>query len=556
MSSSNGPRALRSRWSASSTIAAVAVAVGLASCGGGDSAETSAMRADASAAVMPAREQPLVLRLPDASELFDWAERAYAQYFPSHQANGFFAPYTYRYYPETGNYVGLAGDTVAVLGPLSGGEVLVVGKLGEFTCQVLPAECAAPTITLQPQARAVIAPATASFSVAASGEPAPAFRWQSSSDGGTTFVDIPGATAAIYTTPPTTTAGSGVLYRVVLSNAAGSLTSAAAVLTVHASASDYASAPLPATLTTPRAMHAATLLSDGQVLITGGFAAGTFPAPALNSAELYDPATRSFTSLAARMKSPRTSHATARLPDGRVLITGGQVDTNDGDGTDIAEIYDPATRSFTMLAAHMKSPRGAHSATTLASGKVLLASGYYQGPGTLKSDAELYDPATQVFTALAARMVLLRGDGHAAALLADGRVMISGGVSTSPRGVTTDTAEVYDPAIGSFSALPARMTTPRGLHRASTLPSGEVLLSGGSPGLTPGGGTVFRSTEAYDPTTQTFMVLAATLVTPRAAHTATVLADGSVLLTGGIGVLADGNLAVRNDAEVMKPPAR
>jgi len=72
----------------------------------------------------------------------DWAELAYPHLFPSHRQNEQLHPYTYRFYPESGNYLGVAGDTIYVLGPVSGGSLLEVGKLAEFACQVLPAECA------------------------------------------------------------------------------------------------------------------------------------------------------------------------------------------------------------------------------------------------------------------------------------------------------------------------------------------------------------------------------------------------------------------------------
>lgn len=80
-------------------------------------------------------------RMPSAGELFDWAERTYPAYFPSHRANQSLSPYVFRFYPETGNYVGLDGDTVMILGPLSGGVLLVVGRVSDFACQVVPAEC-------------------------------------------------------------------------------------------------------------------------------------------------------------------------------------------------------------------------------------------------------------------------------------------------------------------------------------------------------------------------------------------------------------------------------
>lgn len=80
---------------------------------------------------------------PTPTQLFDWAEGAYPGFFPGHEANRSAAPYVYRYYPSTGNHVGVANQEVYVLGPVSGGQLLHVGALGDFTCRVLPSQCVA-----------------------------------------------------------------------------------------------------------------------------------------------------------------------------------------------------------------------------------------------------------------------------------------------------------------------------------------------------------------------------------------------------------------------------
>ena len=95
-----------------------------------------------------------------------------------------------------------------------------------------PATTVAPTITTQPAAASVVAPGTATFTVVASGTPSPSYQWQRSTDGGTTFTNIAGATGASYTTAATTTGVSGHRFRVVLSNSTGSATSTAAALSV------------------------------------------------------------------------------------------------------------------------------------------------------------------------------------------------------------------------------------------------------------------------------------------------------------------------------------
>jgi len=75
--------------------------------------------------------------VPTPTELMDWAERTYPQFFPSVQPNVIAPPYVYRHYAQTGNYVGVAGTDVYVLGPVSGGALLRVGSLADFAPQVL-----------------------------------------------------------------------------------------------------------------------------------------------------------------------------------------------------------------------------------------------------------------------------------------------------------------------------------------------------------------------------------------------------------------------------------
>lgn len=520
----------------------------ITACGGGTEADNTPSPRTAAQG-----KQALAVRTPGANDLFDWAEKAYPAFFPSHQANQSSPPYIYRYYPETGNYLGLDGNSVAVLGPISGGVVLPVGQADDFACRVYPADCSSPTLAAAPVNQRVVAPAAARFAVTASGTPTPSCQWQLSTNAGGSFANISGATGCSYSTPATSVADSGQQYRVVVSNAAGSITSAAATLTVFPAIGSYGFTALGTTMSTPRAMHTATLLADGRVLIAGGFGSGVFPSPALNTAELYDPATNSFTPLAARMRSVRTAHTATRLPNGQVLLTGGQP-TNDGDGMATAEIYDPVSKTFSSVAAPMASPRGGHAAVLLASGRVLLIGGFYQGPGTLKSDAELFDPATQTFTALAARMVRLRAS-HRAATLPSGQVLITGGGAS---GAGIDAAELFDPASQSFIALPARMSAARAAPESTLLPGDQVLITGGATAYSPTATLALKSAEVFDPTTQTFTPIAATMGTARMGHAGVLLTNGAVLLTGGGGSNGTG-LTVLNTGELFKvlpPPVK
>lgn len=94
----------------------------------------------------------------------------------------------------------------------------------------------APAITGQPANVSKVAPATATFTVAATGTPAPTVQWQKQEAAGSTWADIAGATNLSYTTPPTVVAtDNGDKYRAVLNNTDGTATSNTAVLTVTAS---------------------------------------------------------------------------------------------------------------------------------------------------------------------------------------------------------------------------------------------------------------------------------------------------------------------------------
>ncbi len=97
-----------------------------------------------------------------------------------------------------------------------------------------PSAPVTPSITTAPANQSVTEPAAASWTIVASGTPAPALQWQLSTDAGTTWADIPGATAATYTLQPTSLADDGKRVRVIVSSTAASVTSGEATLTVVA----------------------------------------------------------------------------------------------------------------------------------------------------------------------------------------------------------------------------------------------------------------------------------------------------------------------------------
>jgi hypothetical protein len=280
-------------------------------------------------------------------------------------------------------------------------------------------------------------------------------------------------------------------------------------------------------MSTPRMDHTATLLPNGKVLIAGGDLSNSIDSISVSaSAELYDPATRAFTPTGS-MTIPRSGHTAMLVADGKVLIVGG----NSGKSA-TAELYDPSTGTFTPTGS-MTSPR-AFSATLLADGRVLAtgcvipcSNPSLYVPGTNAAVAELYDPTTGSFATIGtppgppdyAR-------GYVSTLLADNRVLITGGCQ----------AQVFDPATGMFSvtggmaaqcscycADPFRCSFY--YYTATLLADAKILFVGS-------GEDAPVDVELYDPAAGTFVSLSTIGLD---YSTATLMPDGTVLLTGSDG---------------------
>ena len=217
------------------------------------------------------------------------------------------------------------------------------------------------------------------------------------------------------------------------------------------------------------------------------------------------------------MSDTRAAHTATLLRDGRVLIVGG---LSTGAGT--AELFDPATRSFSRTGSPL-GPRASHTATLLPDGRVLIAGGYN---GRFLASTEIYDPAREAFTA--GPILLEPRMDHLTIGLRDGRMLVIGGQGSESSFLAT--AELFDPATLGFSST-GSMSVPRASHVAALLQDGSVVVIGGHAGRHENI-QLYASAERYDPSRGTFVPTGA-MTRRRHKHSALVLSDGQVLITGG-----------------------
>jgi len=267
-------------------------------------------------------------------------------------------------------------------------------------------------------------------------------------------------------------------------------------------------------LTLGRTYHTATLLSDGKVLVVAGLDAQI---NRITSAEVYSPGTGTWR-VTGSLAVGRSSHSAVLLHDGRVLVAAGV------DGGAVAELYDPATGTWSQTGSLSIARNYGQTMTVLADGKVLIVGGL---AGTELATAELWDPATGLWTPTGSLTTGGR-QYHTATLLPDGKVLVAGGYNPTLVFGALASAELYDPALGTWRAT-GSLNIGHRRHTATLLPNGTVLVASGQFL------SEITTAEIYDPATETWTVTGS-LHTPRIADSATLLSDGNVLVAGGYNI--------------------
>jgi len=307
----------------------------------------------------------------------------------------------------------------------------------------------------------------------------------------------------------------------------------------------------------PRAWATATLLPSGLVLVAGGLCPGSTtngcptvedPSGAIADAELYDPRTGKWTATGT-MFSPRFEHTAVLLADGRVLVAGAELAPDRLIAS--TELYDPAAGRW-RAAGDLFIPRWQQFAVALPDGGALVAGGYGATSPTahgLSNSVELFNPGTGTWHT-GPKLLVGRAQGGAATLLQNGTVLIAGGDGGGDHMLAS--AELYDPITGARTT--GAMSTTRVEFASAAMPDGRLLVMGGFD--VPGTGKLLSSAEIYDPAAGAWFD-AGSMASARFDFTATLLEDGTVLVTGGSAVAGNAPLpgadAVSPLAEIYAP---
>jgi Galactose oxidase, central domain len=241
------------------------------------------------------------------------------------------------------------------------------------------------------------------------------------------------------------------------------------------------------------------------------------------------------------MISARDGHTATILTNGKILAAGG---TNNGVALTSTELYNPAAGTWASTGS-MNVARTLARAVLLSNGSVLVMGGCVNDClSATTNSAELYNPTAGTFTA-SGSMVQARAE-FGATLLANGQVLVAGGCTAydvNGCAATTNKAEIYNPATGTWKATGA-LRGARHAMTATLLPSGKVLVAGGATAAS----DAINSSEIYDPTAKTW-TLGLKMVTARSDYASIMLGTGKVLFTGGENI---NGVSIKN-AELYNP---
>lgn len=297
---------------------------------------------------------------------------------------------------------------------------------------------------------------------------------------------------------------------------------AAAMITAEAQAqSNVVTYPTAGEMATYHMVHRMLPLPDGRLLLQGDVIP---PSVGTNTVEVYNPESRTFQRVGQQL-ALRWQDTSAILHDGRLLIVGGRTNSPNSDVVGTAELLDPVS-GLTTPTGSLNIPRTTARAITLQDGRVLIIGGTPFGPNGTSLASELYDPEIELFTLCGGLIINRPASAVSATVLQDGRVLVAGG--STPIG---ENAELFDPETETFQ-LTGAMVARRYNHTATLLPDGRVVFIGGLSTFAPAPPVLTNLVEVFDPVTETFSALG-TINTPRRNHTATLLPDGKIVITGG-----------------------
>ncbi len=223
------------------------------------------------------------------------------------------------------------------------------------------------------------------------------------------------------------------------------------------------------------------------------------------------------------------AHSATLLKDGRVLLAGGLIYETGAKGSAKAWIYNPTQGKFNAVA-DMNQPRGFHHSLLLKDGRVMVIGGRDGSSYKPLASAEIFNPSTKKWSKTPDMPT--KRSGLAAVRLPNGNVLVSGGYSNA---TTLDTMVIFEPKSNSWLTPATSLKKRRSAHTMTLMNNGKVLIAGGygGSGTDRTKYTQLDSFEVYDANNGTLSLSKAKMGDKRAGHTAALLDSGKVMLVGG-----------------------